>query len=89
MASSITKPESTEIPQCDRGRKILLQLVRTVDATGGVVRHEDGCYSPVADPEWIDLGDAYAEACAFLGHEIVLAEHRFECDQPVSDTDSR
>lgn len=43
------------------------RLVETIDATGGVVRHEDGTHAPVADPDWLDLGDAYVVARRVIG----------------------
>jgi hypothetical protein len=58
----------------DRYRQVLGQFVQTVDATGGVFRDESGCHAPLADPDWIDLGEAYVEACAALGRDIILAE---------------
>jgi hypothetical protein len=63
-----------ESDACERYRKVLEQFVRTVEAAGGVMRSESGCYEPLGDPEWIDIGDAYAEACAVLGREVLLIE---------------
>lgn len=45
------------------------QLVSTIENTGGVTKHPDGTIGPVADPDWIDLGDAYQMAKAALGAE--------------------
>lgn len=42
----------------------------TIDVTGGL--NAQG--NPVADEEWIDLGDAYAEACEVLGRKPVQEE---------------
>lgn len=51
-------------------RKALMHLVLTIDSTGGITEHtnkEDG--GPVADPEWLDLTEAYLLACETLGRE--------------------
>lgn len=45
----------------------LRAFVSTIDATGGL--NAEG--NPVADEDWIDLGDAYAEACEVLGRAPV------------------
>lgn len=42
--------------------KALTDFVNAIDATGGVEKDEQGFMVPVADPEWIDLGEAYLEA---------------------------
>jgi len=41
----------------ERQKNALLSFIETIEATGGVNRD----LSPVADPEWQDLGEAYAE----------------------------
>jgi hypothetical protein len=43
-------------------KETLTQFVDTIDATGGVVEVEDGHTAPVADEEWIDLGEVYLTA---------------------------
>ncbi len=40
----------------ERQKNALLSFIETIEATGGVNRD----LSPVADPEWQDLGEAYA-----------------------------
>lgn len=45
----------------------LKSFCSTIDVTGGL--NAQG--NPVADEEWVDLGDAYAEACEVLGREPV------------------
>jgi hypothetical protein len=70
-----------ESTACEPYRKALEQFVRTVEATGGVIRSESGCYEPLGDPEWIDIGDAYVEACAVLGREVLLIEDRQTAEQ--------
>ena len=54
-------------------RNVLLNLVDAVDATGGVVTDDHGYIVPVADPDWIDLGAVYADACQVLGREMKRA----------------
>jgi len=46
----------------------LLAFVEAIDATGGVV-YDGQHHAPVADEEWIDLGEAYLKACLALGRE--------------------
>ena len=64
------KPEHAPIdkPTGDPARDALQAFVSTVEATGGV-EEDNGIYTPVADSEWIDLGDAYVAACRALGRE--------------------
>jgi hypothetical protein len=45
----------------------LRQFIDTINATGGVIRGTYGVYVPAADPEWLDLGAAYVDACKVLG----------------------
>ena len=49
----------------DHLRNALTQFVKAIEATGGV--QMDGMhYVPVADIDWIDLGEAYVVACRAL-----------------------
>lgn len=59
-----------------QGKSARQMLMDTVEAAGGVRPNPDGTYSPVGDPDWIDLADAYLTACHQCGHEpkIVAAE---------------
>ena len=50
----------------------LASLVNTVESTGGVMQNRKGHLLPKADPEWIDLGDAYKEACEALGRKMMV-----------------
>jgi len=54
----------------ERQKNALLSFIETIEATGGVNRD----LSPVADPEWQDLGEAYAEACSVLGCKMKKAK---------------
>ncbi len=56
--------------QLERQESALRSFVDTVEATGGL--NSDG--NPVGDPEWVDLGDAYAEACNVLQVACRVAE---------------
>jgi len=47
----------------------LMQFVNTIENTGGL---ENDGVSPVGDPEWIDLGDAYVKACAALDRKPMI-----------------
>ena len=51
----------------------LREFIDCINATGGVVIDDKGYPVPVADEEWIDLGQAYYSACAALGVEPVEA----------------
>ena len=55
------------LAQIDRLKRPLLSLIETVEATGGVMKNLD----PVGDPDWHDLGEAYAEACSAMGCKIM------------------
>lgn len=61
--------ESTQIDltQLSEGKSIALSpletFIQTIEATGGISENEDGTFSPLADPDWIDLADAYLLAC--------------------------
>lgn len=60
-------------------REALLTFVDCIDGTGGVIRDRKGYYRPVGDTDWIDLGDAYIQACTALGREpVVDAEYEEE-----------
>jgi hypothetical protein len=45
----------------------LKALVDAINATGGLVSSGPVSVAPAADPEWVDLGDAYLLACEALG----------------------
>lgn len=45
----------------------LHEFVDAVTVTGGVIRNRAGLHEPAADRSWIDIGEAYVNACAVLG----------------------
>ena len=61
-----------EVPAAE---DVLRRLVDTVETTGGVARDKKGWYYPIADEEWIDLGEVYVLACRLLGKEPVLTNN--------------
>lgn len=61
-------------PDSDKGKSARQMLVDTVEAVGGVRPNPDGTYSPVGDPDWIDLADAYLSACQECGREPRIVE---------------
>lgn len=44
----------------------LLDLISTIDVTGGVSYNAAGEPEPAGDPEWIDLGEVYLRAKAVI-----------------------
>jgi len=49
------------------------KLVRTVSATGGLVKYSNGTIAPAGDPDWIDLGDVVLTAQGLLaGHGVKI-----------------
>ena len=44
----------------------LISFCDTVEAAGGVERDEMGLYAPVGDPDWVNLGEVYLDACLAL-----------------------
>ena len=55
--------------QGDLLRAALWNLISTVEATGGVAEDQYGNTAPQADPDWLDLGEAYLAACTAVDHE--------------------
>ena len=55
-------------------RAVLEELVQAIEATGGVVEDGKGCYEPVADRDWIDIGNVYVNACAALHREPMIVK---------------
>lgn len=60
---------SRGVPATPTARHVLADLCDTIEATGGVRREASGHVAPVADPDWIDLGEAYLAACEVLGRK--------------------
>ncbi len=50
----------------DNKTMALASFCSTIEATGGVMKLEDGLHAPVGDENWIDLGEAYLDACLAL-----------------------
>jgi hypothetical protein len=46
----------------------LMSFVSAIDVTGCITEND----GPVGDPEWLDLADAYLQACAALGREPIV-----------------
>lgn len=53
--------------EMDGKEKALRAFIAAIEVTGGVITDDSGFFVPVADDEWIDLGEAYAQACVALG----------------------
>lgn len=43
-----------------------------IESTGGVTKEKKGWYVPIADKDWIDLGEAYVNVCAEFGREPMV-----------------
>jgi hypothetical protein len=50
----------------------LEEFCRVIEATDGVVETPSGLHEPFGDRDWIDLGEAYIQACAALGRKPVV-----------------
>lgn len=70
MATTSIDPTKTE--------KALREFVSTINNTGGVWANGDGTHSPVADDDWIDIGEAYMAACEALGEEPMVSQAEVE-----------
>lgn len=72
----------------ERLASALTKFCETIEITGGVRRTRKGHYEPVGDPSWIDLGDAYIEACGALGREPSIdACECEECGRDIPEVD--
>lgn len=49
-------------------------FIEAIEATGGVFKDRKGYFVPVADEDWIDLGEAYVEACHALDEPPKIKE---------------
>lgn len=50
----------------------LEDFVNCVSQTGGVNQQSNGLLVPCADPEWVDLGEAYVKACKALKVDPII-----------------
>ena len=50
--------KSSTTAQNDSLQKAALQIIETVESTGGLIQYPDGTHAPQGEPDWIDLGDA-------------------------------
>jgi hypothetical protein len=58
-------------------KKLTLALesfIGAIEAVGGIFRDRKGYPRPIGDPDWIDLGKAYLQACHELGREPLETE---------------
>lgn len=54
------------------------RLIATVESTGGLIAYPDGTFAPCADPDWIDLADAYLAACSETGRQPKISDDQRE-----------
>ena len=52
--------------------RALVSFCLTIENTGGVVENRLGLMAPKIDTDWIDLGEAYVEACEALAREPMI-----------------
>lgn len=65
----------------------LEELANTVEAAGGLVRNQDGAWTPVGDPTWVDLAYAYLSACQVLGRRPLIDEETvLQVEEPDYDS---
>lgn len=52
----------------------LLQFIDAIESTGGVLRNPTGSghFVPVADEDWVDLGEVYMQACKALDRKPMV-----------------
>jgi hypothetical protein len=67
----MSKPKKTKTPTVEA---VLRDFLRTIHATGGVI-DLGANYAPAGDPEWIDLGAVYIDACKVLGVKPMISQH--------------
>jgi len=63
----------------------LEKFVGTVEASGGILVNSKGHHLPAGDPEWLDLGDAYMDACAVLDRIPVTTQ---DPEDPASSSET-
>lgn len=50
------------------------QFISTIENTGGVRKPPGESAAPVADEDWIDLGETYLQACAEVGRRPMIVK---------------
>ena len=71
---SASREIPTEFPTWNDVETSVRQIIDTVQATGGLVRTPDGLHAPVADPDWIDLGECVLNLAQILGIQLDIEE---------------
>jgi len=66
----------TSIEKHNRTLAALRSFVQAIEATGGVMKNPecDGTYVCAGDEEWVDLADAYIEACRVMKRKPMIVE---------------
>lgn len=55
-------------------KEALKLFCEDIDSTGGVTMNAKGFYSPLGDPDWLNLADSYMKACQALGRKPFVRE---------------
>lgn len=67
-AEEVTEDEEgPDALHADLAHLALVELVKTINFTGGLTKNDSGEYVPAVDEDWVDLGNAYLRACEALG----------------------
>ena len=66
----------------EKTRKALTDFVKTVEATGGLAKDDNGVLTCKADPEWLDLAYAAIDA------QAVLAEAGYPAQLTIEEIES-
>ncbi len=61
-------------PNPARMEEVLNELIKDIENTDGVLRLANGLHVPLADEDWVDLGETYMNACDVLGKTPVVVE---------------
>jgi len=56
--------------------KALSTFMDCIENTGGITKDGDDNWVPVADEQWIDLGEAYRQACRVSGRAPIIAQQK-------------
>jgi hypothetical protein len=65
VAENLLKADARLIAAAPEMHTVMVALMSTIDATGGLVRR-GGFWVPAGDEDWIDLGDVAVAACNAL-----------------------